>query len=236
MQDKSATGKSKPAEKTNQNQRPPFRRAPMGLDRRQLLHNIPRHVLLAIIFGLLAGPLIFGLKSIPIDGSWRLMLLAPIALVYVAATTLPVALPGKHWLFAVICAVLLLLASLVAGILATKIDFPHSVLPDGTVLTKVNVLTTGAMATGICLGLFYGLLSEKRSAMIAGAILGAATGYTLGMASVELVSRTPPMDLLIYNGALHYAWQLGVALAVLHLGACMGAALGARKASDDRKI
>ena len=235
MPDKSATEKSKPTEKANQNPRPPFRRAPIGVDRRQLLHNLPRHVLLAVIFGLVAGPLIFGLKSIPIDGSWRLVLLAPISLVYVAATTLPVALPGKHWLFAVICAVLLLMASLVAGILATKIDFPHSLLPDGTVLTKVNVVTTGAMATGICLGLFYGLLSEKRSAMIAGAILGAATGYTLGMASVEVVSRTPPLDLLVYNGVLHYAWQLAVALAVLHLGACLGAALGARQSAGDRR-
>ena len=231
MPDKSAAQSTPaPAEKTTA-KRPAYRRTETGLDRRQLLMNLPRHVLLAVLFGAITGPLIFWLRLIPLESSWRLLLLLPIAAVYVNGAVLPVALPGKHWSFAFICSMLLLLSSVAGAILSTKFNFPHSVMPDGTVLSKVNELTAGAVVTGACLGLFYGLLSEKRSSMIAGAILGAAMGVTLGVASVNVVSHVPPVNVLIYDGALNFAWQAAIAFAALHLAACLGAALGARPGS-----
>ncbi|MGD0094632.1 MAG: hypothetical protein ABSE73_32380, partial [Planctomycetota bacterium] len=63
-----------------------------------------------------------------------------------------------------------------------------------------------------------------------------ATGYVLGLVSLSAfnsgwypVGPTYSCYEVIwrFNGALHFAWQGAVAMAVLHLGACLGAIMGA---------
>ena len=200
-----------------------------SLDRRQFLLALPKHLLLAAAFGAVAGALICLLKNIDLDGQWRMALLLPIGAVYVNAVILPLAIPGRHFGFAFICSMLMFLILIAGMILATKIILPHSQIAGGGTLTKVNALTFGAVLTGACLGLFYGLFSDRRGAMASGAIVGAAMGYTLGVVSVDLVHHTPEAwDTLVYTGPLNFAWQCAAALMLLHLAGCLGAMLGAR--------
>jgi hypothetical protein len=202
-----------------------------SLDRRQFLLALPKHVLLAAVFGAVAGALIFLIKNIDIEGQWRIALLLPIGALYVNAAILPLAIPGRHWSFAFICSMLLFLMLIAGVIIATKVNVPHSHVPGGEPLSKVNALTIGAVLTGACLGLFYGLFSDRRGAMVTGALIGAASGYTLGVFSVEFVTHSSAAwDTIAYNSALHYAWQCAGALAVLHCGGCIGAMFGARPA------
>lgn len=200
-----------------------------SLDRGQFLRALPKHLLLALLFGAIGGALIYFLKNIGLEGQWRLVLLLPMGAVYVNAVVLPLAVPGRHFGFAFICAMLMFLILIAGMILATKIILPHSQVAGGPPLTKVNALTFGAVLTGACLGLFYGLFSDRPAARVTGALIGAATGYVLGVFSVELVTHSAvAWDTIVYDGPLNYAWQCAAALTLLHLGGCLGAFFGAR--------
>jgi len=200
--------------------------------RAQLLRALPKHLLLAVVAGLIAGPLLYLCLLIPLQGAWRMALLFPMIAIYANAVTLPVAIPGRHWSFAFVCSVLLLFLMVVSQVLAGKLSFGHAQV--GTaVLSTVNRITAGAIASGLCLGLFYGLLAGKRNAMIVGGAMGVATGYLLGLVSVQLVHASgPDVNALIYSGIVDYAWQFAAGLAVLHLGSGLGAALGAGATND----
>jgi hypothetical protein len=212
--------------------RPRRPRFSLSLDRGEYLRSLPKFVLLALLCGAIGGALIFCIKSIPIEGSWRLALLFPMAAVYVNAAVLPLAVPGRHWSFAFICCMLLFLILIAGFILSEKVWFPHSTVPGGPPLKYVNTLTAGALLTGACLGLFYGLLSGKRAAMIAGLIVGGATGYTLGVLSLDIVRHSAESwDMLRFNSLLNFAWQGALGLGALHLAACIGAMLGANPSS-----
>jgi hypothetical protein len=201
----------------------------LAMDRGDYLRGLPQYVLLAAVFGAIAGALIHWIKIIPFDGGWRLLLLIPMAAVYVNAAVLPLAVRGRHWSFAFICCMLLFLMLIAGFILSEKLWFPHSMVTGAPPLSKVNTLSAGALLTGACLGLFYGLLSGKRAALIVGLIVGAITGYLLGLLSLDVVahSSAADWDTLRYTGALNFAWQGAIALAALHFGACIGAMLGA---------
>lgn len=197
------------------------------LERRQFLRSLPRHVLCAILSGALTGALLYGLQQCALPGKWNYLMFIPLGALYVNGAMLPVALPGKHWSFAFIGAMALFMLLVAGLILSSKFSFAHSLAPQtATVLSKVNQATFLAILTGGCLGLFYGLLAGKSSALVAGLALGAATGYLLGLGSLQLIT---PEDQWRYDGALNFAWQTAAAFMLLHLGAALGAALGAEK-------
>lgn len=211
-------------------------------DRRQMLRALPQHVLWAVVLGAVAGPLLWWLLQIPMPDGWQWLLAIPAGAVFANAAVLPVALPGRHWSFAFIGAMMLFLLLVAGMILARTFAFPHSQLPalppHGTeplYVPEVNYVTWVAVLTGGCLGLLYGLLAGRSGGMSIGLAIGSATGYLLGIASLQLVSSAPcPWGCGQYHdvfwrfdGPLHLAWQCALLLAVLHLGACLGAALGA---------
>jgi len=207
------------------------------LSRGQLFRALPKHLLLALLCGAVFGPLFYCFKDI--QALPPLVLFIIIGTLWANAAVLPVALPGRYWSFAFIGALMLFLLLVPGMFLAAKFPFPHSSVlfsPGAFAYSpEVNVITHGAILTGACLGLIYGLLAGRRPAMAVGLALGGASGYVLGLASMyafkwladpHLVSRLPPLCWR-FDGALHFAWQGALAMVVLHLGACLGAVLGA---------
>ena len=189
-------------------------------DRRQFLRVLPKHVLCAILSGALTGALLYGLQQLQLPGKWNYLMVIPLVALYVNGAMLPVALPGRHWSFAFIGAMAMFMLLVAGLILSSLFSFAHSLTP------LVNLATFLAILTGGCLGLFYGLLAGKPSAMVVGLAVGAATGYLLGLASLHLIT---PGNQWRYDGVLHFAWQTAAAFGLLHLGAGLGAALGAKK-------
>ncbi len=206
-----------------------MRGAPPLLSRGQMLRTLPSHVLFAIISGALTGFLLYLLSLVQLPGRWNLVMLFPLAGIYVNGATLPVAIPGRHWSFSFLCSMSMLLLLVAGMILAAKINFPHSYMPGAAApLTKVNALTVAGMVTGACLGLFYGVLAGQKGAMVVGLAMGVATGYVLGLLSTGIVSGAAgSFDAWIYDGPLHFAWQGALAFGALHLGSGLGALLGA---------
>jgi hypothetical protein len=241
-------------------------RGALMLNRPQMLRALPKHVAFAALTGAVAGFILYFLNQIELDGQWNLLMAIPIGAVYVNAAMIPLAIPGRHWSFAFIGAMLLFLLMIAGMIISQKVSFPHSHVqtvstydgpkPDSGVasfyLAKVNALTFAGLLSGGCLGLFYGMLAGRLSAMISGLAVGSASGFLLGILSLSAITHGTQVAIQVgsfpgvdkffrdlensdnwrYNSPLHFAWQLGVAMALLHLGACLGAALGAGPAPN----
>ncbi|MCY3022574.1 MAG: hypothetical protein NTW87_26640 [Planctomycetota bacterium] len=215
------------------------------LSRGQMLRSMPKHLLAALVSGAVAGMLLYGLKDVQALPVWLLFII--MGTLWANAAVMPVALPGRHWSFAFIGAMMLFLLLVAGTVLAPKFPFSHSHVPaplpgggDYTDVAEVNAITWGAVLTGGCLGLLYGLLAGRTPAMAVGLALGAATGYVLGAVSLSafqwladprVVSRMPPM-VWRFDGILHFAWQGALAMLVLHVGACVGAILGTGPSPD----
>jgi hypothetical protein len=100
----------------------------------------------------------------------------------------------------------------------------------------INVVTWGGITTGGCLGLFYGLLIGRMSAMCVGLAVGSVIGYTLGLLSVHAVGGGASVNSdgevvwrqcwWLHDSAIHFTWQSALAMLLLHVGACIGAILG----------
>jgi hypothetical protein len=225
----------------------------LTLGRGQMLRAMPKHLLWAAVSGAVVGVLLYWLKDVGALPGWLLAIV--MGTLWANAAVLPVALPGRHWSFAFIAAMMLFLALVAGMILAAKFPFPHSRIAceSGRYIysTEVNVVTWAAIITGGCLGLFYGLLVGRTSSMVVGLSLGSASGYVLGIMAVRAVSwhiygNDCDGDSLYescwrYGSPLDFAWQGALAMAALHLGASLGAAMGAGPAvvsagdSTDRK-
>jgi hypothetical protein len=212
----------------------------LTLSRGQMLRAMPKHLLWAAVSGAVVGMLLYWLKDVAALPGWLQAIV--MGTLWVNAAVLPVALPGRHWSFAFIAAMMLFLALVAGMILAAKFPFPHSRIAceSGRYVysEEVNIITWAAIITGGCLGLFYGLLVGRTSSMVVGLSLGSAAGYVLGTLAVHAVSARYMGDgadcdggplngyALTYNTALHFAWQGALAMVVLHLGASLGAAMG----------
>ena len=203
-------------------------RGALMLNRPQMLRALPKHVFFAAISGAIAGFILYFLNQIELEGQWNLLMALPIGAIYVNAAMLPLAIPGRHWSFAFIGAMLMFLLMIVGAVLSHKFSFGNS--------EKANIATFEFILSGGCLGMFYGMLSGRTSAMIVGVALGSAVGFLLGTESAEfLVTESGrfsdgtgvTVEYWRYRSPLHFAWQLGAAMALLHLGACLGAAMGA---------
>ncbi|MFH0939398.1 MAG: hypothetical protein V1899_08975 [Planctomycetota bacterium] len=197
------------------------------LSRYQLLRSLPKHVLYAILLGAITGILLYWLKFVQLSGKWNYLMFFPIASIYVNGATLPVAIPGRHWTFAFIGAMMMLLLLIAGVILSIELPFSHSLKPGTSkVMYTANLITYGGILTGGCLGLFYGILAGCKTAMFVGLAMGVATGYLLSLASIHAVIAGADMDILIYNSTPHAAWQGALACGTLHIGAGLGAILG----------
>lgn len=208
-----------------------------------MLNALPRHLLWAVVLGGVAGALIWLLKEIGIPDGWEWLLGIPIGALWANVCALPIALPGRHWGYGFISATMFALLIVIGAVLGERIFLSHSVLKtalDTQRLMKVNLLTYQFVLTGAGIGLFYGLLAGKKPAIWCGLALGGATGYLLGIASLEVVTHAVSgggkklsMDLLMdydqwrYDRIWHFSWQLASAAVLLHLAGCLGAALGA---------
>ena len=216
-------------------------------DRRQFLYSLPKHILCAVALGAITGILLYWLSLVQLPGKWNYLMFFPIASVYVNGATLPMAIPGRHWTFAFMGEMMLLLLLITSLILSMKLPFSHSLKPGASeTLYTVNLITYVGILTGGCLGLFYGILAGHKSAMVVGLALGAVTGYLLGVASIHVVTAGAlgvDANIWVYNGTLHAAWQGALACSALHAGASLGAMLGsnvgeqkARKKLKDRHV
>jgi hypothetical protein len=218
-------------------------RGALMLSRAQLLRALPKHALLALVTGAVAGFILYFLQGIQLEGKWNLLLFIPTAAFFANAAVLPVIIPGRYWSLGFIGSVMLFLLLFAGLIISSKLPFPHSRNSFGLVMTKVNSFSYALVLAGVCAGLFYGLLAGVRSAMILGAALGAAGGYLLGVGMLSLVSgievpegSMAAVEIWKFNGAHHTAWQMGVALMLLHACACAGAAMGAGTIRTSEKI
>jgi len=208
-------------------------RGAVMLNRPQMLRALPKHVFFAAISGAIAGFILYFLNQIELEGQWNLLMALPIGAIYVNAAMIPLAIPGRHWSFAFIGAMLMFLLMIVGAILSHKFAFGKN--------EKANVATFEFILSGGCLGLFYGMLCGRTSAMIVGIALGSVIGYLMGIGSTSfLVTESGSfsdgtrrtVESWYYNSPLHFAWQLAAAMALLHLGACLGAAMGAGPAPN----
>jgi hypothetical protein len=191
---------------------------------------LPKHLLWAAVSGAVVGPLLYWLKDVQFLPP--LLLFVIMAALWVNAAVMPVALPGKHWSFAFIGAVMLFLALVAAMILAPKFPFGHSLFflegyGEVVYIPEVNAVTWVAIVTGACLGLFYGLVVGQTPAMVLGVLFGFVAGYFLGAMSPRGFGEWIGVPKLLYSSPLHFLWQGALAMLVLHLGACVGAAMGA---------
>lgn len=208
-------------------------RCALMLNRPQMLRALPKHVFFALVSGAVAGPILYYLSQIEIEASWNIMLV-PMGAVLVNAAMLPVAIPGKNWSFAFIGAMLLFLLLLAGLIISPKFPFPHARNVFGLTLPRVNTFSYLLVLCGGCLGLFYGMIAGKRSSMVVGSVMGAACGFLIGIALLNLftginvnITDIRVFEVAKYVGGIHAMWQVGGAMALLHLGACLGAAMGA---------
>jgi hypothetical protein len=203
-------------------------RAPRSFTRLELLRRLPWHVFWAALSGAVCGFALYWGGYFPMPGWLRFIVEIPLGAGFAVAATLPLAIPGRHWSLAFISATMMLMVLVIALLLSGKIQFLHSLQPDGRALWRVNLMTCVGLLTGGCLGLFYGLLAGHKWSLIVGAALGAAAGYTLGLLSVFVISQVPATaGAWLYDGAPHFTWQGSAALALLHLGASVGALMGA---------
>jgi len=203
------------------------------LSRGQMLRAMPKHLLWAAISGAVVGMLLCLVTFVPLP-DWMLAIIA--GALWSNAAVVPVAVPGRHWSFAFIGAMMLFLLLVAGTILAQKLPFPHA--PDyvwrmGSEI--LNLVSWLAVLTGGCIGLLYGLLVGKRSSMVVGLALGTAIGFLLGLGFEGAVTLEGwELGASVhgrFDGPLHFAWQGALAMVVLHAAAGLGAALGAGAAA-----
>lgn len=205
--------------------------------RGQLFRALPKHLLWAALLGAVGGVLLYFLKDIRLSGMWNLLMFIPLAAVHVNAAVLPVAIPGRHWGFGYIGAIMLFFLLIAGTVLSNKLEFPHARVGD-TELVGVNIVTYWALLTGGLLGLLYGLIAGRTGAMVMGLMIGSLAGYGLGIGYAGLfptgMPRPPfgggmPHDSWAYVTFEWYGMALLVtgAMVVLHAMSLIGAALGA---------
>lgn len=184
----------------------------------------------AALLGAVGGVLLHFLKDIHLSGMWNLLMFIPIAAVYVNTAVLPVAIPGRHWGFGYIGAIMLFFLLIAGTVLAGKIEFPHA----RNTLAGVNVISYWALLTGGLLGILYGLIAGRTGAMLMGMMLGSLAGYGIGVGCATMFPypgpETPSSD---WGGppVLYLLWYetilaVGGAMVVLHAMSLIGAALG----------
>ncbi|HYF48930.1 MAG TPA: hypothetical protein VEJ63_05975 [Planctomycetota bacterium] len=220
-----ASDPSKPA--AGAQARPPVRRAP-ALSRQQFLKALPLHLLLAALSGAVTAVLLSLLTDIQLSGYWRYILILPIGAVYVNGAIMPLVVPGRHFSFGFLCAMMLIMICLAGGVLSTWLRLPHSFVDDAY-LSKINTVSFIALVTGLSLGLFYGILVGTRHSLTFGAILGTAGGYLVGLGTAALVSHeSGTRNQFVYGSLLDFAWQGAAAMLALHLFGAIGALMGAQ--------
>jgi hypothetical protein len=203
------------------------RAAAPTLTRGKFLRQIPLHLLLAGLFGAGMAAVLALLNSIQLPGRWNYLMVFPFAAIYVNGVIMPAVIPGKHFSFGFLCAMMLVLICMASAILSTWVQLPHSVV-GGVYLSTINTITFLALATGASLGLFYGILVGRKNAMVLGAIVGAIGGYIIGLISMALVSHEgATTNQFIHSGMLDLVWQGALAGFLLHLFAAAGAFMGA---------
>jgi hypothetical protein len=197
------------------------------LSRGSFLRLIPLHLLLAALFGAATAVILSLLNGIQLSGRWNYVMIFPLASIYVNGVIMPAVIPGRHFSFGFLCAMMLILICMASMILSTWIPLPHSMVGD-VYVAAINTITFLMLATGASLGLFYGILVGRKNAILFGGILGAIGGYVIGLASMALVSHDEATrNQFIRNSMLDLAWQGALAGLVLHLFAAAGAFLGA---------
>jgi hypothetical protein len=198
------------------------------LTRKKFWVSIPNHLLLSLVFGAGGAVILSLISHIQLPGRWYYLILFPSTAIFVNAAVLPLGIPGRRWSFAFLCEMMLILSCFASGILSTWIPLPHSTVAENY-LTSVNVITFLAMATGLSLGLFYGVIVGGQLALKMGAIFGLLGGYFVGLFSTALISHeTETLNQFEYASVLHLAWQGAAGLLILHFFATLGALLGAR--------
>jgi len=190
----------------------------------------------AALLGTVGGLLLHFLKDIHLSGKWDLLMFIPLAVVHVNAAVLPVAIPGRHWSFGYIGAVMLFFLLIAGTVLAGKIEFPHA-RAGNMELVGANVVTYWALLTGGLLGLLYGLIAGRTGAMVMGLMLGSLAGYGLGIGYASLFPKLAMNSPASMEGKVAwtkvtfewYGMALHVmgAMVVLHAMSIVGAALGA---------
>ena len=214
------------------------KRGEYRLTRGQLFRALPKHILWAALLGLLGGAVLYFLKDVHPSGMWELLMFIPLAAVHVNMAVLPVAIPGRHWSFGYIGAMMLFFLLIAGTVLAGKFEFPHAHVAWGRTLEGVNVVTYWAILTGGLLGLLYGLIAGRTSAMILGLALGSLAGYALGIGFAEMFPKFKGAIGTQFPEGTFVEWRfsliegmgmVAVAMVVLHLASLTGAALGADK-------
>ncbi len=185
---------------------------------------IPLHVGYALVSGALLGLVLYGLNEC--NGAAWIEFLASLAMLLCcsAFATLPMALPGKHWLFGTLAAVALMCLLLPGLLLAPHVPFAHSYVAGAQPVELINVLTMGAMISGLCLGLFYGLLVGGTRPVVVGCLAGLGTGYVLGLCSVLLGAWSKTGEALHLGNAWGWVWQCALTMGALHLVSAAGVA------------
>jgi len=203
-----------------------------------MLRALPWHLLFAICCGAVCGALLYPLQAIAASGVTQMIVLVVMLAFYVNAAMLPVFLPGRHWSLAFISALMLMLLLVGGYVLSERLAIcPGAV--QKYCFGFVNRAFYLWILTGLCLGLFYGLLSGRRNAMLVGAALGGASGYCLGIATPEFIQPAVSVSVAIgreivdwrFDSLLHFIWQGALAMFLLHLGAGLGATMGAGKSA-----
>jgi hypothetical protein len=204
-------------------------RGAISLTRPELLRRFPLHILYAIVTGAVTGALLYwGGNLIQPTGILRYVIMMALGAVFVNGATIPVALPGRHWSFAFVIALMMIMLLVAGVILPAMIPFSHSRLSDGTILDRVNLVTWIGILTGGGLGLFYGVVAGHKWSIIVGGAMGAVAGFILGIVSLNFISAAPgSVDEWRYFSAPHFAWQCAAFMVLLHAGALGGAILGA---------
>jgi len=190
----------------------------------------------AALLGAVGGVLLYFLKDIRLSGMWNLLMFIPLAAVHVNAAVLPVAIPGRHWGFGYIGAIMLFFLLIAGTVLSNKLEFPHARVGNME-LVGVNIVTYWSVLTGGLLGLLYGLIAGRTRAMLMGTLLGSLAGYGLGIMYASFFDMGPS-PIGEFTGMRTMSWSvepdwagmmIGVALgmSVLHVASLTGAALGA---------
>lgn len=202
------------------------------MTRGQLFRALPKHLLWAALLGTVGGLILHFLKDIHLSGKWDLLMFIPLAAVHVNMAVLPVAIPGRHWSFGYIGAVMLFFLLIAGTVLSGKIEFPHA--HSGPLeLSGVNVVTYWALLTGGLLGLLYGLIAGRTGAMVLGLIFGSLAGYGLGIGFAGLFPKMEPAEFGAASWVyLRLEWYgmaglTALAMVVLHTASVIGAAFGA---------
>ncbi len=145
------------------------------------------------------------------------------------AAVIPIAMPGRHWSFSFISAIVMFFALVIAMVLSQKFPIGH-----GREYVIPNLFFWALITTGGCVGLFYGLFVGRTLSMVLGLTFGTWMGYLLSR-SLEhdddiwfSLKRLVIPEIATTLGEVLFSVILGgILMTALHLAAGVGAALGA---------